>query len=464
MFAKKMDTIVVRFAPSPTGHMHIGSARTALFNYLFAKKYNGVFRLRIEDTDSERNNEKCVDTIYESLDLLGIKYDGESVIQSSRINMHKECIKKLLEEGKAYKCFCSKDEIEEMRRDARLNKKSIVYDGRCRNINRNNKTEDYVVRFKVNRPMQLSFYDEILGEIVKDTSYIDDFIIQRSDGTPVYLLSVVVDDHDMGITHVIRGADHILNTFPQMLLFESLGFKLPKFAHIPLINGEDGTKLSKRHGAVSLQDMMSMGMLKEAINNALVRLGFGHGDEEIISLERAKEIFSIKGIGKSSAKFDEKKLLSLNSHYIKTMNNKDLFDRLLEYVNKFSAKDMDMIITSKDKIIRSLDSLKVRCQTLSQLLEMSRIYFNNFISPTISPSIQQDLQLELFVNYVESHRDDFDLRFFCTKNSIEFPDFSKLLRLILTNSKVSPSISEIIYALGIEETINRINKVRYKYK
>lgn len=306
--------VVVRFAPSPTGMLHIGSARTALFNYLFAKHHKGQFLLRIEDTDKERSTKEAVDAIYRSLEWLGLDFDGEAVIQSSRVNRHAEVAHSLVKDGKAYYCYCSQEELEAMREEARAKNEVARYNGmwRDRDAALAPKGISPVIRLKAPQEGTTIIRDLVQGEVKVENKQLDDLILLRSDGTPTYMLSVVVDDHDMGITHVIRGDDHLNNAFRQYYIYKACGWDVPEFAHIPLIHGSDGAKLSKRHGAVSTEVYKEIGYLPEAMRNYLLRLGWGHGNDEIISDAQAIEWFDLNHVGRSASRFDFAKLNAFN--------------------------------------------------------------------------------------------------------------------------------------------------------
>ena len=353
--------IKTRFAPSPTGYLHIGGIRTALFNYAFAKKNQGEFYLRIEDTDEARSNQEAVDKILQGMDWLNLNHDGEIIYQSKNKDRHKEVIQDLLKNGSAYECYCSKEELDEMRLAYEHKGLKPKYDGRWRPETGKTlptKPADIqpVIRFK-NPPTGFIKWDDLVkGSISVSNEELDDLILQRSDGTPTYNLSVVVDDIDMGITHVIRGDDHINNTPRQINIYKACGFDVPQFAHLSMILGEDGQKLSKRHGAASVTDYMDLGYLPESINNYLARLGWSHGDAEIFSLEQMCQWFSFDKVTSSASQFDLKKLNWINNHYIKTKNYDDIKTLL---ASKFMANDFD---ESKLQLIFEL--YKDRCHTL----------------------------------------------------------------------------------------------------
>ena len=319
-------TVVTRFAPSPTGFLHIGGARTALFNWLIAKNLNGKFLLRIEDTDRQRSTQEAVEAIIEGLKWLGIEWNGEPYSQFERRERHAEVANKLLSKGLAYRCYCSPEELDHMRKTARKNGSSRLYNGLWRDKTGSapqNKIEP-VIRLKVPLEGATTIKDAIQGSVTVSNNTIDDMILVRADGTPTYMLAVVVDDHDMNISHVVRGDDHLTNTFRQIQIYNAMDWKLPVFAHMPLLHGQDGNKLSKRHGALGVGSYRDMGFLPEAINNYLLRLGWSHGNDEIITLEDAIKWFNISDVGKSASRFDMDKLNSINSHYMKECDNNRL--------------------------------------------------------------------------------------------------------------------------------------------
>ena len=320
-------TIITRFAPSPTGSLHLGGARTALFNWLYAKKHSGKFLLRIEDTDIERSKDHYKKEICNSLDWLGLKWDDNIFYQSSNKQKHIEIANILLEKGLAYKCYCTKDELKKEKDKALKLKIPYQYSGKCRDLNKE-LDKEHVIRIKNNKNLIITLNDEIQGQINLDSKNIEDFIIIRSDNTPTYLLSVVVDDYEMNITNVIRGDDHLTNTFKQIILYNALEWPLPKFAHIPLIYGQDGSKLSKRHGAMSILKYKEQNLLPQALNNYMLRLGWGYKDKEFFTIDEAIKLFSIKGIGKSPARFDNLKLKNVNSYYFKQLSNNEVYNHL----------------------------------------------------------------------------------------------------------------------------------------
>ncbi|MDR1333242.1 MAG: glutamate--tRNA ligase [Holosporales bacterium] len=362
-------SIRVRFAPSPTGVLHIGSVRTALFNWLFARHCGGKFLLRIEDTDKVRSTSQNTQLIFEILEWLGIDWDEEPVIQSARIERHKEVAESLVSAGMAYRCYCSADELAAKKEKALAAGESYKYDGACRDVDSTAVVDrPFVIRLKTRREGAVTVADLVQGNVTVDNSQLDDFVLLRSDGTPTYMLSVVVDDHDMGVTHIIRGDDHLTNTFKQVQIYEACKWPVPRFAHIPLIYGPDGAKLSKRHGAASAVDYRELGYLPETISNYLLRLGWSHGDDEIISIADAIKWFTLESVGKSPARFDMKKLQNLNAHYIKQRENESLLNYMIPFLERSVNTD------AKQRILRGMDGLKERAKTIVDLAKGAMIY------------------------------------------------------------------------------------------
>lgn len=455
-------TVRTRFAPSPTGYLHIGGARTALFNFLFAKNQGGKFILRIEDTDVERSTEESVKAILDGMIWLGLKWDEGPFFQSQRMERYKYYAEKLLEEGKAYYCFCQPEELQERRERALKEGKKPVYDRRCRD------RKDYpagvkpVVRFKAPLEGETVVDDLIKGKVVFNNSELDDLIIMRSDGYPTYNFAVVIDDVDMNITHIIRGDDHLNNTPRQIQIYKALGFPIPKFAHVPMILGSDKTRLSKRHGATSVMAYKEMGYINKALVNYLVRLGWSYGDQEIFSLDEMIEKFNIENIGKSAAVFNPEKLLWLNSYYIRTMDIDELVDISLEF---FIRKELNPEREILKKIIRSL---RERSKTLVELVDGSLVYFeDNFdydvdaikkffsekgldIINHIFEELKKGLTDEAsFEKLVRSTAENFNVKVVVV---------AQQLRIALTGKTVSPSLYDIISIIGLDRTLNRISR------
>ncbi|MDR2075080.1 MAG: glutamate--tRNA ligase [Holosporales bacterium] len=460
----KNDSVVVRFAPSPTGILHIGSVRTALFNWLYAKHNGGKFLLRIEDTDRIRSTHENTILIFDVLKWMGLDYDGEAVIQSSRIDRHKEVALNLIQNGKAYYCYCSQKELEEKKNKALAEGTQYKYDRICRDGNSKRSGTSPVIRLKSEIEGSTTISDMVQGDVTVSNSQLDDMVLLRSDGSPTYMLSVVVDDHDMEITHVIRGDDHLTNTFRQIQIYKACGWNIPKFGHIPLIYGQDGAKLSKRHGAVSTVEYKDLGYLPEAIFNYLLRLGWSHGDSEIISKEEAIEWFDFNNVGKSPSRFDINKLNYINAYYMRRMNE----DKLLEYMQQF-MKDTIVDECSKNRMRKGLKSLKDRAETVLDLAVSSMIYvmgpekYSEECSK-YNDSFHKDLLLE-FLNSLESKDEQIyeqDLlnsaKELVLKKNVKLVELAQSLRSALTGKVVSPSVFEIMEILGKSESISRIKK------
>ena len=366
--------VKTRFAPSPTGYLHIGGVRTALFSWLFARHHQGKFVLRIEDTDRERSTQESVDAILQGMQWLGLDFDEGPYYQTQRFDRYKEVIQQLLDKNMAYHCYCSKEELDAMRRQQQLQKQKPRYDGRYRNYKGPAPAGiDPVIRFKNPLEGKVVIEDLVLGEITIDNKELDDLIIARSDGTPTYNLTVVVDDLDMNITHVIRGDDHVNNTPRQINLIQALGGALPAYAHVPMIMGGDGKRMSKRHGAVSLDSYKQQGYLPQALLNYLVRLGWAHGDQEIFSIGEMIDLFSLDHVNKAAATFDLDKLQWLNQHYIKTADNNDLVE-----IFQFALKKQGVSVTGDTPIEKIVELQKERAKTVAEMVRGSTYFFADF--------------------------------------------------------------------------------------
>lgn len=367
-------TVVTRFPPSPTGFMHIGNARTALFNWLYARRHGGKFVVRIEDTDRKRYSDEAVQAIMDGLEWLGLEFDGEATSQFARLDRHTQVAMELVEAGKAYYCYCSAQELEEMREQAKKTGQKTFYDRRWRDKSAGEAPKDIkpVVRIKAPLEGETIIDDKVQGTVKVSNDQLDDFIILRSDGTPTYMLSVVVDDHDMGITHIIRGDDHLNNTFRQKVIFDAMGWHVPIFAHLPLIHGQDGGKFSKRHGAQGVLDYRDLGFLPDAVFNYLLRLGWSHGDHEIIPRNKAIEWFDLEHIGKSPAKFDIAKLENLNAYYL----NETSAETLIDLAAPFFEKNHNIVLddVGRQRITAGIDELKSRSRTLIQFADDAAFY------------------------------------------------------------------------------------------
>ncbi|HTT79158.1 MAG TPA: glutamate--tRNA ligase [Stellaceae bacterium] len=370
-------TVIVRFAPSPTGFLHIGGARTALFNWLFARHNGGTFRLRIEDTDRERSTKAAEEAIVDGLKWLGIEWDGDVAYQFSRAAHHAEIAHRLLEAGRAYRCYCTPEELEAMRATALAEKRSVRYDGTWRDRDPADAPQGVApaIRLKAEQTGATTIRDHVLGEVTVGNEELDDLIILRSDGTPTYNFSVVVDDFDMGITHVIRGDDHLRNAFRQRQIYDALGWPVPRFGHVPLIHGADGAKLSKRHGAIGVEQYRELGYLPEALRNYLLRLGWSHGDDEIISTDQAIEWFDIADVGRAAARFDPAKLDNVNTHYIRDVNTAD-DDRLARLIAGRLERELGRALSKEeeDRVLRGMPGLRPRGKTIVDLAEKAKFY------------------------------------------------------------------------------------------
>lgn len=462
-------TIITRFAPSPTGFLHIGGARTALFNWLFTKHNRGKFYLRIEDTDIARSTDEAKEAIVNGLKWLGLDWDSDIVYQSQNLQRHQEVVKELIKNDKAYYCYCTPEELEAEREKARAKGEVWKYDRRWRDRDPNEAPEGIkpVLRLKSPISGQITIKDHVQGEVKVDCSQLDDLILLRADGTPTYMLSVVVDDHDMGITHIIRGDDHLNNSFRQIPIFEAMGWNVPEFAHISLIHGPDGKKLSKRHGALGVEAYQEMGYLPEAMRNYLLRLGWSYGDEEIISTEQAIEWFTLDRIGKSASRFDFQKLESLNAHYIKSSNNDSLISLLKDKAEK---EDISFDEVKVKRLQKGLDALTERAKNINDLYESSLIYLKDSPIP-ISEKAQKQLNEDnlALVREVLEHVEAIDdwnkenleqaIHSIAEEKDLKFGKIAQPLRSALTGSHASPSIFEVMIVLEKQECISRLRSV-----
>jgi len=451
-------TIITRFAPSPTGYLHIGSARTAIFNYLFARRHNGKFLLRVEDTDRERSTDLATQAIFSGLKWLGLEWDDKEVYQFANSDRHAEIAKQLLNTGKAYKCYLTKEELEVLREESRKTGKTITSPWRDRD-SQNITNKEFVIRIKAPKEGNTIIHDLVQGDVVTKNEILDDLVLLRSDGTPTYNLAVVVDDHDMNITHIIRGDDHLNNAAKQAMIYEALNWEIPKFAHIPLIHGEDGSKLSKRHGALGVDAYRDLGYLPEAINNYLLRLGWSHGNDEIISRDEAISWFNLESIGKSPARMDFKKLGNVNSHYIKNTDNQRLFDLISE---------QDSLKDSKAEILKGMDLIKERAKTIVELATMANIFVINSkldIKPEFLIQIKDEQPTynefyKILKNFENWHKDDLMNLYkeYAEANNIKLGKLVMPFRIALTASDASPSIFDIMEIIGKEESLIRMGK------
>jgi glutamyl-tRNA synthetase len=464
-------TVTVRFAPSPTGFLHIGGARTALFNWLFARHHRrhgdgGTFRLRIEDTDRERSTPEATKAIVDGLAWLGIEWDGEIVYQFAGAPHHAEIAQRLLAAGRAYLCYCSPAELEAMRERAKAEKRSIGYDGTWRDRDPAEAPPGVApsIRLKAPREGATTIHDHVLGEVTVENQELDDLIILRSDGTPTYNFSVVVDDHEMDITHVIRGNEHFRNAFRQVQIYRALDWPIPEFAHIPLIHGADGAKMSKRHGALGVEAYRDMGYLPEALRNYLLRLGWSHGDDEIISTEQAIEWFDLAGIGRAPAQFDFAKLDSVNAHYIRASSPTKVMGLLVERLESTLGRPLSDV--ERQRVGGALADVKSRSKTIVEMAKKVSFY----IAPrpieitaeaaklltSEARSLLSDLQERLAATKWHYAELDAGLRDFATANGVKLGAVAQPLRAALTGSTASPGIFEVMDVLGRDETLGRI--------
>ena len=464
-----MSLVATRFAPSPTGPLHVGSVRTALFNWLFSKNNNGKFYLRIEDTDKERSKDEYKNQIIQSLKWIGIEHDDKEYIQSQNIDKHKEVAEELLKKSFAYKCYCSEEEINEQKEKAKKKKIPFIYNRKWRDPKDLEvpKNIEPVIRFKSKIRGNVLIKDLVQGDINISNSIIEDFVILRQDGSPTYQLSAVVDDHAMNITHVIRGDDHKINTFKQKQIYEAMNWKLPEFAHIPLIHSETGSKLSKRDKASTIDDYIKLGILSDALRNYLLRLGWSHKDKEIFTAEESIKLFDLKGIGKSPSKLDKSRILSLNEHYIKNVDEKKLFKLLKTYCKKFT-KSIDS--SKENTLLKSLKFLKNKAKTLEDIYKNAQYILNDNIQ--ISP---EDLKLlndpskkilKDFLNEYEKtsiiSKDSLEkiIKGLIDKHKIDFKGVGQPLRIALIGSKFGPGIYDIILSLDKFEIIKRLKIIK----
>jgi len=464
-----MSKVATRFAPSPTGALHIGGVRTALFNWLYSKNKNGTFHLRIEDTDKERSKNEHKIQIIKSLKWIGIEHDGDEYIQSTKIDDHVNVANELLKNGHAYKCYCSSDEIEEQKKRARQKKLPYVYNRKCRNLQESNAPTIIkpVIRFKSKIEGTSVLKDLVQGNVEIVNITIEDFIILRNDGTPTYNLSATVDDHQMKMTHIIRGDDHKINTFKQMQIYLAMSWDLPNFAHIPLIHTIEGKKLSKRDNASTLDDYSKIGIMPDALRNYLLRLGWSYKDKEIFTLEESIQHFNLEGIGKSPSKLDISRILSMNEHYIKTIDENELYDHLVKYCEIYKEK----IKPEKEaKIKPSLIFLKNKAKTLEDIFNNAKyIIFDDvkfedkdlkLIDDKAKSIIKEFKEKLISINTLNKETLEPIVNDLIKKYETNFKGIGQPLRIALTGSKFGPGLYDIIISLGKEEVERRLgNKI-----
>ncbi|HLT01570.1 MAG TPA: glutamate--tRNA ligase [Geminicoccaceae bacterium] len=459
-------SVVTRFAPSPTGFLHIGGARTALFNWLFARHHRGKYLLRIEDTDRARSTPEAIQAILDGLSWLGLSGDEPPVFQSQRIERHAEVARELLARGAAYYCYCTPEELAAMRERARAEGRSIGYDGRCRDLDPAAAPSGVppVIRLKAPRTGETVIEDRVQGTVRFANEQLDDMVLLRSDGTPTYMLSVVVDDYDMAITHIIRGDDHLVNAARQTQLYHAMGWSVPVFAHIPLIHGADGAKLSKRHGALAIEAYREMGFLPEAMRNYLLRLGWSHGDDEIISTEQAIEWFDLDAVGRGAARFDMARLISLNAHYLRQKDDAELADLIAP---RLEAQGLRIDEEARARLVAAMPGLKPRATTLVDLAERARFYvvarpipIDERAAKLLDRSARE--RLATLAEALREVRDwneaelEATVRAQAEAAGIKLGQLAQPLRAALTGATASPGIFEVMAVLGREEVLGRL--------
>jgi glutamyl-tRNA synthetase len=465
-------SVVTRFAPSPTGFLHIGGARTALFNWLYARGRGGRMLLRIEDTDRERSTQAAIEAILDGLDWLGIGWDGDVVYQSTRAARHREVAEQLLASGNAYRCYCSPEELGKMREKARAEGRTRLYDGRCRDLNPGAARPGVKPAIRLKAPLtgETAIEDQVQGRVVWQNENLDDLVLLRSDGTPTYMLAVVVDDYDMGVTHIIRGDDHLTNAARQKQIYDALGWPVPAMAHIPLIHGPDGAKLSKRHGALGVDAYRAMGYLPVALRNYLVRLGWSHGDQEIFSTEEMIAAFDLPQIGRSPARFDFAKLESLDGHYIRGSADAELLgaiEALLPHIAGGTAIAAKLTPELRAQWLKAMPSLKERAKTLLDLIEGANflladrpIGLDDKATALLTPearSLLAEVGAELTaVEPWTPEATEPAVRAFAELRSLKLGAVAQPLRAALTGRTTSPGIFEVLSLLGKAESLARI--------
>jgi glutamyl-tRNA synthetase len=464
-------SVVTRFAPSPTGFLHIGGARTALFNWLFARHHGGRYLLRIEDTDRERSTPEAIQAILDGLRWLELDWDGAEVYQSANQSRHAAVVEELLDKGLAYRCYTTPEELAEMREKARAEGRPPRYDGRWRDRDSTEAPAGVMPAIRLKAPQQgeTMIGDLVQGKVRIANDQLDDMVLMRGDGTPTYMHSVVVDDHDMGITHIVRGVDHLTNAARQTLLYQALDWDVPEFAHVPLIHGPDGAKLSKRHGALGVEAYRDMGYLPEAMRNYLLRLGWAHGDEETISTAQAVEWFGLEAIGRSPARFDFNKLKNLNGHYIREADDARLVELILPRLAEELAHDIDE--ASHRVVLAGMDGLKQRAKTLVELADNALFYLR---APTYPLTIEKAAKLltgdgAAIVREVAAMFRELDsweagaleniVRAHAESKGLGLGKIAQPLRAALTGSNISPGIFEIMEILGRKESLARLSAV-----
>jgi len=467
-----IDSIVTRFAPSPTGFLHIGGARTALFNWLYARKHGGKMLLRIEDTDRERSTKAAIDAILDGLKWLELDWDGDVIYQFSRAARHREVAEQLLATGKAYRCYATPEELAAMREKARADGRTRLYDGTWRDRDPVTAPADVKPTIRLRAPLtgETVIDDQVQGRVVWQNENLDDLVLLRGDGTPTYMLAVVVDDHDMGVSHIIRGDDHLINAARQTQIYDALEWNVPSMSHIPLIHGPDGSKLSKRHGALGVDAYRAMGYLPAALRNYLVRLGWSHGNQEIFSTDEMIAAFDLSAIGRSAARFDFAKLENLNGHYIRHADDQSLvtmFESVLDYVPNGAALKPKLNDTTRAQLLRAMPSLKERAKTLIELIDGAAFIFADRPLP-IEPKAQALLtpdtraligRLRAALENVSpwnGETTEAAMRAFAEAGQLKLGAVAQPLRVALTGRTTSPGIFDVLAILGRDECLARL--------
>jgi glutamyl-tRNA synthetase len=462
-------TVITRFAPSPTGFLHIGGARTALFNWLFARHHGGKFMLRIEDTDRARSTDAAIDAILDGMHWLGLEWDDEVVYQFSRTQRHAEVVDELLKNGNAYYCYTSAEELASLREEAKASGKQFRYDSKWRHCDPSEAPAGAKPSVRLRAPLdgETKVHDVVQGDVVVANNQLDDMVLLRSDGTPTYMLAVVVDDHDMGITHIIRGDDHLTNAARQTLLYKAMGWNVPVFAHIPLIHGADGAKLSKRHGALGVDAYRDMGYLPEALRNYLLRLGWSHGNDEIISTKQAIEWFNLESIGKSAARFDFAKLENLNGIYIREADDLMLVELVCEHLR---LRHIEVTALGLERLTRGMSGLKQRAKTIVELTDNAIFYVvSSLLTYTEAAGkileeggkslLQEITPLLADVSDWSASPLELLVKAFAEEKDIKLGKIAQALRSALTGSTVSPGMFEVMEVLGKDEVLERLRQI-----
>ena len=466
-----MSQVVTRFAPSPTGYLHIGGARTALFNWAFAQNQGGKMLLRIEDTDRERSTQAAVDALIDGLTWLGLTWEGEAISQFERADRHAEIAHELVRNGHAYYCYCSPAELDQMREEARAAGKPPRYNGYWRDRDQSEAPEGVapVVRIKAPLAGEIVVDDHVQGKVVFKTENLDDFIILRSDGTPTYMHAVVVDDHDMGVTHIIRGDDHLTNAARQIVIYNAMGWTVPEMAHIPLIHGPDGAKLSKRHGALGVEAYRQLGYLPEALRNYLSRLGWSHGDDEIFSTDQMVEWFSLDALNKGAARFDFVKLENVNGHYIREAKPEYLYDVMVATAEEVGRTvDAEGLKANRETALAALPELQPRAKTVLELIDLAQFIYASrplpieekaaaLLTPESRATLGEMAQMLRGLADWSVPAIDEAMRALAETKGLKLGKLAKPLRAALTGRTVSPGIFEVMVLIGREESLAHLN-------